>query len=91
MKTMYWVLRLIEFPVSTAVAIRLQVMANAAAFVERGYYAIGGEIFVLPLVLIGMIWIFERILDSIRSICRKRERLIRKWRTHRHKGAAICG
>lgn len=66
MKKLYMVLRIAEFPVSLLAGAVAHKMAFAAAYAERGYRSLGGEVFAFPIVFALMVIAFEWAIEETR-------------------------
>ena len=62
-KVMEAVLTLAEFPACAMVALFLHRNAVQIALMERGYEAVGGEIFVFPMAFLGLIALCETVIS----------------------------
>ena len=74
MKKRYRRLRIMEFPVSIAIALLAGAVASLAANAGRPEASLGGEIFVFPVVLIAAVWAFENIIAAVREELEAEER-----------------
>ena len=68
----YEILKLVEVPVSVAFSLVLFGMARDAAFAQRGFRGIGGELFVFPIALLFFVWMFETAIRYARKRDRKK-------------------
>ena len=69
MKNLYLALRIAEFPVSLLAGVVAHKLAFAAAYAERGYRSLGGEIFAFPIVFALMVVAFEWAIEEARIRC----------------------
>ena len=63
---MYRFLKIIELPVCIIIAVVLRKIAFDYAYLERGYYALGGEIFVFPMALALSAYFYEHIIRRLK-------------------------
>ena len=65
------ILKMAKIPASALAALAAFEMASSAAYTQRGYAALGGELFVVPVAFLLSAWFFDWAIRVFRAMERR--------------------